>query len=72
MAKVVGRAPAASAKDIPWLKLEVSERRGAGTLSGVTTVQRINTRGGAAEGACDRAGEYLSVAYAADYVFLRR
>ena len=72
MAKVVGRAPAASAKDIPWLKLEVSERRGAGTLSGVTTVQRINTRGGAAEGACDRAGEFLSVAYAADYVFLRR
>jgi len=72
MGKVLGRAPAASAKDIPWLKLEVSERRGAGTLSGVTTVQRINTRGGAAEGACDRAGEYLSVAYAADYVFLRR
>ena len=70
--KVVGRAPAASAKDIPWLKLEVSERRGTGTLSGVTTVQRINTRGGAAEGACDRADEYLSVAYAADYVFLRR
>jgi uncharacterized protein DUF3455 len=70
--KVVGRASAPSAKDIPWLKLEVSERRGTGTLSGVTTVQRINTRGGAAEGACDRAGEYLSVAYAADYVFLRR
>ena len=72
MGKVLGRAPAASAKDIPWLKLEVSERRGAGTLSGVTTVQRINTRGGAAEGACDRVGEFLSVAYAADYVFLRR
>jgi hypothetical protein len=72
MGKVLGRAPAVSAKDIPWLKLEVSERRGAGTLSGVTTVQRINTRGGAAEGACDRAGEFLSVAYAADYVFLRR
>ena len=72
MGKVVGRAPAASAKDIPWLKLEVSERRGAGTLSGVTTVQRINTRGGAVEGTCDRAGEFLSVAYAADYVFLRR
>jgi hypothetical protein len=70
--KVVGRAAAPSAKDIPWLKLEVSERRGSGTLSGVTTVQRINTRGGGAEGACDRAGEYLSVAYAADYVFLRR
>jgi hypothetical protein len=42
--KVVGRASVPSAKDIPWLKLEVSERRGTGTLSGVTTVQRIKTR----------------------------
>jgi hypothetical protein len=38
----------------------------------VTTVQRVNTQGGVAEGACDRAGTYLSVAYAADYVFLRK
>ena len=70
--KVVGRAPSATPKDIPWLKLEITERRGAGVLSGVTTVQRINTQGGAAEGACDRAGAYLSVAYAADYVFYRK
>jgi hypothetical protein len=70
--KVAGRAPGATPKDIPWLKLEVTERRGNGVLTPVTTVQRINTRGGAAEGACDQAGAYLSVPYAADYVFLRR
>jgi Protein of unknown function (DUF3455) len=72
VAKVVGRAPGATAKDIPWLKLEVTERRGNGTLSGVTTVQRINTQGGVAEGACDKTGAYLSVPYATDYVFLRK
>jgi hypothetical protein len=70
--KVVGRAPGGTTKDIPWLKLEVTERRGNGMLSGVTTVQRINTQGGAAEGACDKAGAYMSVPYATDYVFLRK
>jgi Protein of unknown function (DUF3455) len=70
--KVVARAAGATAKDIPWLKLEVTERRGSGMLSGVTTVQRINTEGGAAEGGCDRIGAFRSVAYAADYLFLRK
>jgi hypothetical protein len=72
MAKVAGRAPGATARDIPWLKLEATERRGNGLLSSVTTIQRIKTRGGAAEGPCDTAGAYLSVPYAADYVFLRK
>jgi hypothetical protein len=70
--KVAGRAPGATAKDVPWLKLEVTERRGNGVLSPATTVQRIHTQGGAAEGACEKAGTYLSVPYAAEYVFLRR
>jgi uncharacterized protein DUF3455 len=70
--KVAGRAPGATSKDIPWLKLEVTERRGSGILSGVTTIQRINTQGGAAEGACDKTGAYLSVPYATDYVFLHK
>jgi hypothetical protein len=34
--------------------------------------QRINTVGGAADGACDRPGAFLSAAYATDYVFLRK
>jgi hypothetical protein len=72
VAKVAGRAPGVTPKDIPWLKLEVTERRGNGVLSATTTIQRINTQGGAAEGACDKAGAYLSVPYATDYVFLRK
>ena len=70
--KVAGRAPGASAQDIPLLKLEVTSRRGTGQLSGITTVQRLNTKGGVAEGACDRAGAFLNVPYSADYTFHRK
>jgi hypothetical protein len=72
VAKPVGRAPGVAQRDIPWLKLEVTERRGEGLFSGVTTIQRINTQGGATDGACERAGALLSMPYAADYVFLRK
>src|ERR1700676_5131501 len=58
--KVVGNAPGAASDDIPWLKLEVISRRGSGILAGVTTVQRINTKGGKLEGACDKPGAYRS------------
>src|SRR5215475_12593414 len=71
-AKAAANAPGQSAGDIPWLKLEVTGERGSGTLAGVTTVQRINTRGGVHAGACDRAGALHSAPYAADYVFLRK
>jgi hypothetical protein len=70
--KAVANAPGSSQGDIPWLKLDVIARRGAGTLAAVTTVQRINTRGGVASGACDKAGGFLSVPYSADYVFLKK
>lgn len=70
--KAVGNAPGATVNDIPWLKLDVVNRRGNGTLEDVTTVQRINTRGGAAQGACDPAGALRSVPYSADYVFLSK
>jgi hypothetical protein len=69
--KAVGNAPGATPLAIPWLKLEVTSHRGSGILSGVTTVQRINTQGGKLEGACDKAGAYQSAPYSADYVFLR-
>ena len=71
-AKAVANAPGQSAGDIPWLKLEVTAHRGSGTLAGVTTVQRIKTRGGVHAGVCDRAGALHSAPYAADYVFLRK
>jgi len=67
-----GRANGVTAKDIPWLKLEVMESHGTGALSGVTAIQRINTQGGQFEGACDKAGLTFAAPYAADYVFLRK
>ena len=72
VAKGSGRAPGTTAKDIPWLKLDVTEHRGSGPLKDVATGQRINTKGGNAEGACQKAGELHSELYSADYVFLRK
>jgi hypothetical protein len=71
-ARVSGRAAGATPMDIPLLKLEVTTRRGAGLLADVTTIQRIDTKGGVVEGACPAAGALLSVPYAADYVFLKK
>ena len=70
--KVATSAPGATPKDIPLLKLEVVSSRGSGALSGVTTVQRINTAGGRHDGACEKAGALYSAPYAADYVFLKK
>jgi hypothetical protein len=69
-AKVAGKAAGATAADIPWLKLDVTLNATEGRLSGASTVQRVNTRGGAASGACERAGLFQSVPYSADYVFI--
>jgi hypothetical protein len=72
LGKVVARAPGAQAKDIPWLRLEISDRRGEGPLKDATTVQRINTAGGALDGACEHVGDLHAEPYAADYIFLKR
>ena len=72
VAKVAGRAPGASPKDIPWLKLDATEHRGAGAAVGRDDRPAHQHAGRRAEGACDRAGAYLSVPYAAEYVFLRK
>jgi len=71
-AKTSATAPGTTANDIPWLKLDVSARRGSGVLANVTTVQRINTKGGKREGACDAVGTFLAVPYSAEYVFLQK
>lgn len=71
-AKAAGNAPGATANDIPWLKLAVTSQRGSGVLTGITTVQRINTQGGKLDGACDKSGATRSAPYSADYVFLRK
>jgi Protein of unknown function (DUF3455) len=70
--KVAASVPGAAPNDIPWLKLDVVSKRGSGILSGVTTVQRINTKGGKLDGTCDKAGNFSSAPYSADYVFLRK
>ncbi|CCE11811.1 conserved exported hypothetical protein [Bradyrhizobium sp. STM 3843] len=70
--RVVGTAIGATENDIAWLKLNAVAHRGNGILANITTVQRLNTKGGALEGACDAAGTFRSVGYAADYVFLRK
>ena len=70
--KVTGNAPGAMADDIPWLKLQVVSSRGSGVLTGVTTVQRINTKGGKIDGACDKAAAFKSAPYSAEYVFLKK
>ena len=72
VAKVAGNAPGATPNDISWLKLGVVSQRGSGILTGVTTVQRINTKGGKLEGTCDKAGSFSSAPYSAEYVFLRK
>lgn len=69
--KVAARAEGATAQDIPWLRLDVVQRRGAGVLDGVTTVQRIDTEGGQLAGACAQPGALRAEPYAATYVFLR-
>jgi hypothetical protein len=67
--KVISDAPGASPADIPLLKLSVATRRGQGQLTDVTTIQRLNTKGGTAFGNCDSHGAFLSVPYSADYAF---
>jgi Protein of unknown function (DUF3455) len=72
VAKASGNAPGATANDIPWLKLDVTKHEGHGLFSRVTTVQRLDTQGGALQGPCDKAGDFKSVGYSATYVFLRK
>jgi hypothetical protein len=72
VAKAAGNAPGATPKDIPWLKLTITQHRGKGVLSDITTIQRINTVGGVHSGACDKSGTLHAAGYATDYVFLRK
>lgn len=70
--KAVANSPGATADDVPWLKLQVIDRRGRGALAEVDTVLRINTRGGVIHGPCEQAGALRGVPYSTDYVFLRK
>jgi hypothetical protein len=74
--QVVGKAaanvPSPDADSIPWLLVTVVSRSGQGVLSPVTSIQRINTKGGKAPSSgCDstHAGQEQRVPYTADYLF---
>ncbi|HEY6252711.1 MAG TPA: DUF3455 domain-containing protein [Candidatus Angelobacter sp.] len=69
--KVVNRADAPEPGSIPWLLLTATTHSGTGALSGVTTIQRIHTKGGQPPAGCDEAhrGNEIKVPYSADYYF---
>src|ERR1700692_1084751 len=74
--RVVGKAAAnvasPDADSIPWLLVKVVSLAGDGVLARVTSIQRINTKGGKATASgCDaaHAGQEVRVPYSADYVF---
>jgi hypothetical protein len=69
--KAVAHTPGATTADIAWLKLKAVAVIAEGQFKGATTIQRINTSGGAATGGCDTQGAWLAVPYSADYVFLK-
>ena len=70
--EVVERANAPDPESIPWLLLRAKANEGAGALSTVTYVQRLDTAGGIAptEG-CDRStvGVEREVGYTATYAY---
>jgi len=70
--KAAASAPSPDADSIPWLLVTVVSRTGEGLLARVTSIQRINTKGGKAPSSgCDAAhdGQEARASYSADYVF---
>lgn len=70
--KAAANAPSPDADSIPWLLVKVVSHAGEGVLAKVTSIQRINTKGGKAPASgCDagHAGAEVRVAYSADYLF---
>jgi hypothetical protein len=70
--KAVAYAPSPGADSIPWLLVRVVSHSGEGVLARVTSIQRINTKGGKAPASgCDaaHARQEERAPYSADYVF---
>ncbi|CAN7518007.1 DUF3455 domain-containing protein [Bosea sp. LjRoot90] len=68
--KVEAQAPGRTSSDIALLKLAAVEKRDGGELAKVVAIQRLETRGGAFGGPCERPGAFHLDPYSADYVFL--
>jgi len=67
--KVSSQSPGATSRDIALLKLDVLNHSGAGLLSKVVSVERLDTRGGVYAGACEHAGDLHVEPYSALYRF---
>jgi hypothetical protein len=71
--KAVAKVDSPDAAAIPWLLLTVTGHSGEGVLSPVTSVQRINTKGGAPPPAADctasKLNQEVKSPYNADYYF---
>jgi Protein of unknown function (DUF3455) len=70
--KAVGNAPSPDVNSIPWLLVTVVSHSQGGILARVTSVQRINTKGGKASASgCDagHVGREERIYYSADYRF---
>jgi hypothetical protein len=70
--KAAASVPSPDANSIPWLLLTVVSHTGDGVLAHVTSIQRLNTKGGKAPASgCDatHSDQELRVAYSADYAF---
>jgi len=70
--KVVKQAPGVSQNDIRLLRLDVVDHLRDGILSKVTSVQRLDTKGGVFSGTCEQPGALHLEPYSARYVFLRK
>jgi hypothetical protein len=74
--KMAAKAGAPDPRAIPWLLVTVTGHSGSGKLSGVTSIQRVNTVGGLAPALSEcaaRGGEVESKSsYSADYYFYAR
>ena len=70
--KAVANSPSPDANSIPWLLVTILSHDGSGVLSRVTTIQRLDTKGGKApESGCDAShvSQEVRVSYSADYRF---
>jgi hypothetical protein len=74
--KMAAKVDAPDPKAIPWLLVTVTGNSGSGALSGVTSIQRVNTVAGlapAAKECTQKSGEAeFRSEYSADYYFYAR
>ena len=72
---VVRGSQAAGTANLPWVSMRAQPLSESGMFAGITTIQRVNTNGGAAPGGgCgpDNVGAEARVAFQADYYFYKQ